>query len=180
MRSNLLFLLLAFALTSCGQISDPLRNKIELVDEVHQVADSIINLESLLKKLPADPMLGSFLDDEGYLYVNTEKIGLLKKALSDSTFRSNAVFKDFNDKDFNKFISITIFLLKNHIDGSRKNNVSGLFTHQYRQTEENVYDDLRYILVGVDTTSKTFMKYYQILDRKDNMVLVAPIEVKVR
>jgi len=181
MRLNLLpYLMMVFALTSCRQIPDPMRNNIVLTDEIHQVADSIAHLESLLKKLPEDPMMGSFLDDEGNLYVNTEKVGLLKNALSDSTIRGNPVFKNFSDSDFKQFISITVFLLRNHIDASRKNNVSGLFTHEYRRTDENVYNDIRDIMVDVDTTSKPFTKHYQILDRKDNMVLVAPIEVKVR
>lgn len=181
MHSNLLFCLsVAFALTSCGQITDPVRTKIALTDEIHQVADSITYLESLLNKLPTDPLQGSFLDNEGYLYVNTKKIGLLKNALSDSTIRNNPVFKDFSDNDFKRFISITVFLLKNHIDASGKDNTTGLFTHQYRKTEEYVYVDMRDILVNVDTTSKIFIEHYQILDRKDNMVLVAPVDIKIR
>jgi len=168
-----------FALTSCGQITDPLRNKINLTDEINTVADSIIYIESLIKKLPASTIVGSFIDDDGYLYLNSKKIGLLENALSDSSMMQNEVFINFNEQDYQKLISITIFLLKNHIDASGIDNITGLFTHQYRRTDEYTYRDLRYIMVNVDTTSRKFGDHYQVLDKKENMLLVAPIDVKV-
>jgi len=168
------------ALTSCGQIPDPLRNKINFRDEISNVADSITYMELLIKKLPAKSIVGSFLDDDGYLYVNSEKIGSLKHALSDSSMMHNAVFKDFSKDEYQKFISITIFLLKNYIDASGIDNITGLFTHEYRRTEEYTYRDLRYIMVNVDTTSQNFFEHYQVIDSKENVFLVAPIDTKVK
>jgi hypothetical protein len=181
MRFDILLLsCLIFALTSCGQIPDPLRNKIDLRAEIGDVADSIIYIEALIKKLPASSIVGSFMDDDGYLYVNSKKIGLLENALADTSMINNVVFRNLSQHDYQKFISITIFLLKNHIDASGIDNITGLFTHQYRITEEYAYRDLRYIMVNVDTTSRKFNEHYQILDRRENMMLVAPIDIKVK
>lgn len=170
---------MAIVVVSCGQIQDPLRNKIVLIDEINQVSDSILNIQLLLDKLPKDPIIGSFIDREGHLYVNTKKVGLLKEALNDPSIRSDSVFENFSNDDFTRFISITVFLLQNHIYGSRKDNLSGMFVHEYRRTEENVYTDIRDIMVNIDTTSSRFMNQYQILDKKENLVLVAPLDADI-
>src|SRR5688572_8354688 len=116
MRINfLIYCLITLAFTSCGQIPDPLRNKIELNNDINQVADSILRMQELLKKLPKDQILSSFTDREGFLFVNGKKLGLLKDAMSDSSIRKNPVFIYFTDDHFANFISISIFLLKNHI-----------------------------------------------------------------
>jgi len=180
MRSNLLFyLLMLLALKSCGQISDPLRNKIVLNDEINEVSDLISNLESLLRKLSENQVVSSSVDNEGYLYVNSKKLGLIKGALLDSAIRNDSIFSAFTKNDYDRFITITIYLLKNHIGYSMRDNASGLFVHGYRETEENSYSDVRNIMVNVDTTSAKFHKIYQILDRKENMVLVAPADAKI-
>ncbi len=179
MRYNLLFYLMAVVVVSCSQIRDPLRNKIVFRDEINQVSDSILNIQLLLDKLPKDPVINCFIDREGYLYVNNKKVGFLKEALNDPSVRSDSVFKNFSNDDFTRFISITVFLLQNHIDASRKDIVSGMFVHGYRRTEENVYNDVREIMVNIDTTSSGFMNQNQILDRTENLVLVAPLDADI-
>lgn len=180
MRLNFFFYcFITLAISSCGQIPDPLRNNIEFADNINQVADSILRMEDLLKKTPKQPVLSSFTDNEGFLFVNGKRLGLLKNAVNDSSIRSAPVFIKFSNDDYVKFISISIFLLKNYIGYSMRDNVSGLFVHGYRETKENSYDDMREIMVGVDTTAPVFVKRYQILDRKENVILVAPIDARV-
>lgn len=54
-----------------------------------------------------------------------------------------------------------------------------MFVNEYKRTEENVYNDIREIMVNIDTTSSRFMNQYQILDRKENLVLVAPLDADI-
>lgn len=169
-----------FVLCSCGQIPDPLRNRIELTDEIRVVSDSLICYESLLKKLPDNGILNAFVDHDGYLYVNEKKLVPLKEALNNSSVKADSVFSNFSDNDYERFIGLTIFLLRNHLSLSMRDNRSGYFVHAYRQTLENSYVDIRDIMVNVDTTSPKFVKQYQILDQKENMILVAPIDVDVK
>ncbi|NBW35358.1 MAG: hypothetical protein EBR30_10140 [Cytophagia bacterium] len=181
-KLSLCFYLFAFviAVNSCSQISEPLRNKISFNDETSQVLDSIYIMEELLRKLPKGEVISSFVDNDGYLFVNAKKIGLMKNALTNSLIRNDSIFVNFTDKDYKRFISITTYLLRNQIGYSMKNNLSGLFVHGYRETSENTYNDVREIMIYVDTTSKNFKNYYQILDSKENMVLVAPLAVKIK
>jgi hypothetical protein len=177
-----LFFVFAFAsleLTSCGQIPDPLRNKLEFNDHVNSVADSLATMEMLLKKIPKSDVLSTFTDKGGILFVNGKKLGPLSRAVNDSTIRQDSVFKDFTNEDYVQFITLSVYLLKNQIGYSMRDNVSGIFVHGYRETEENSYDDLREIVIDVDTTSSLFGKRYQILDHSENMTLVAPIDAKI-
>jgi hypothetical protein len=136
-------------------------------------------LEELLARLPKQEVLSSFTDEEGYLFVNGKKIGILSDALNDSTVRRDSVFAGFTDSEFQGFISISIYLLKNHIGYSMRDNLSGLFLHGYRETEDNSYNSMREIIVNVDTTSTIFVKRYQVVDRKNNVILVTPIDAEV-
>src|SRR5262245_48763259 len=136
---------ISFGLTSCGQISDPLRNKIKFPDKVNQVADSVIAMEELLVKLPPGQILSSTTDFEGFLIVNGKRLGLLQSAINDSLTRNDPIFSNFTNSDFSKFISISLFLLRNNIGYSMRDNASGLFVHGYREIVENSYNDMREI-----------------------------------
>jgi len=175
MKKIIYALLLIVTMNSCRRRTDPVRDVIELPSGVTQVADSISYLETLATKLPPTQVLGSFLDNEGYLYVNTEKIGLLEKASRDSTIRNSPVFGGFSDDDYHRFILITKFLQKNHIDGWMRDNASGLFIYEYRSITLHEFNDLRYVMLNVDTTSKVFQSNYRILDRSGKLVLVIPV-----
>lgn len=172
--------LLAFWISSCSQVPDPLRNKIEFNAETYQVADSLLRMEELLRKLSPSQVLSSSTDIDGYLFVNGKKMGLLEFATKDSLTRNDPVFKNLLEEDYSEFISLSIFLLKNNIGYSMRDNLSGVFVHGYRETSENSYNDVREIIVNVDVTSVNFLKRYQILDQKENLVLVAPIDAKVK
>jgi len=172
--------LISTVFMSCGQMSDPLRNKIDFPDNINQVSDSIKLMESLFKKIPQHERINYFIDSEGNLYVNNKKLGALNEAFNNSSIRDDSVFLDFSDMEYQKFISIIVFLLKNNIDASVKDNTSGFFAFEYRKTPEYTYNDLRDIIIDVDTTAPLFVKRFQILDRKGNMILVAPIDVKIK
>jgi hypothetical protein len=182
MRFFLFFLFgfILFEFTSCGQISEPLRNKIEFEDHINSVADSLFDMETLLKKLPTGDVLSTFTDKSGILFVNGRKLGPLNGAIDDLTIRQDSVFKQFTNEDYIQFVTLSIYLLKNHIGYSMRDNVSGFFVHGYRETDENSYNDMREVMINVDTTSDRFVKRYQILDRSENITLVAPIDANVK
>jgi hypothetical protein len=94
---NVFLCIFLLAFTSCTRVEDPLRNKISFTDEPIHVLDSIVKMERLLKQLPKSQVINSFVDNEGYLFVNNKKVGLLKDALSVSSIRRESVFVNFTD-----------------------------------------------------------------------------------
>jgi hypothetical protein len=173
--------ILGISLFSKFQIQ-PLRNKIVFEDKIEAVADSMERMHFLLEKIPITGRVNYFMDREGNLYISNEKIGSLKGAINNPTIREDVAFEKFTNQEINDFFNIMAFLYKNHIDAANLQNQVGEFLFTYRRTDENTFDDLREIMIVnsyQDTVSSGFKRTYQVLDKKSNLLLVAPKSAKV-
>lgn len=167
---------------SCNQ-EIPLRNKIIFQDSVMLVADSIAKMEKLLYKLPENERVNYFMDNKGNLFINNKKLGTLKGAINNSRIRSDESFKNFTSQEIDEFFNLMVYLLRNHIDGAVMELSVGKFVYGYRQTKENKFNDVREIIFmqdEADINSAEFYKTYQLLDKKNSLVLVAPASAKIR
>lgn len=175
------FLVLGNLLFSKYQIQ-PLRNKIIFEDKVEKVADSLERMHSLLEKFPITRRVNYFMDREGNLFISNENIGPLKGAINNPRTRNDIAFEKFTDKEINEFFELMSFLYGNHIDAATLQKPIGKFLFKYRRTEENKYNDLREVMIiksPKDTLLKEFKKSYKILDKKTNLILVAPKDAEV-
>jgi len=165
---------------SCNQEISP-RNKIVFEDNVDVVADSIKQMDELLYKFPKNEQINYFMDNEGSLYVNNEKLGSLVGAINNTEIRNHKVFKNFANEEINDFFNLMAFLLYNHIDGAVMELSIQKFVYGYRKTPENRFDDLREIVIldgANNTLSGDFKKIYKVLDEKSNLALIAPLGVE--
>ena len=168
------------ALSSCQRI-DPARNKIVFNDKFEVVQDSLIRMQALLKKLPKTFRINYFVDQQGYLYVNNTKLGLLKGAINSPLIRKDMSFEKFTDKEFKSFFWLMSFLVKNHISSSSFEPSIQSFVFDYRETVEGRYTDIRDIVVNTDKNfDNTIKDSYQIIDQVGRLKLLARHDVKIR
>src|SRR5688572_18899012 len=90
-----LFIVMGVSLISRCQLK-PRKNSIEFNRPLHEVADSIYRMEILLEKFPKTYTVNYSVDNEGQLYLNSQKIAPLKNAINNPKVRKDMVFRDFN------------------------------------------------------------------------------------
>jgi hypothetical protein len=167
-------------LSSCQRI-DPARNKIVFNDKFDVVQDSLIKMQSLLKKLPKTFRINYFVDPQAYLYVNNTKLGLLRGAINNPRIRKDMSFENFSDEEYRSFFLLMSFLANNYIKSASFEPSVKSFVFYYRETEERRYVDLRNIVVDSDKNFDKLIKgSYQILDQAGRLKLLAGHDVKIR
>lgn len=169
-------LTLTLVLTMCRRASDPLRDSLSFDVTCESIRHSLLLIEDFLEKIPKNEVYSCSLDDSKRLFMNGQNLGLVTDSISRNEIRNHYLFSSFSDQEYNEFLSTLGFLYENNIDYSLKDNLSGFYVHGYRQTDENSFEDLRKIIVSVDTNSHSLKSYYRVLDNKCGMVLVMPID----
>lgn len=168
------------ALCACCQTHDETRNRIVFINDVSEVYDSLHQMEKVIKFLPPHDLKGWFIDNEDSIFINTESVfGLQDISSHESIKPEHPLLKNMTEETFQRFVTLIVFLKKNQIYGSHIDNMSGLMFHEYRRTKENLYNDVRKIMIDVDTTSNTFVQHFQILDSYQHVVLCAPLDADI-
>lgn len=154
---------------------DPVRNNLVFESSIKEVADSIKRMEYLMRKFPETGMINYYVDDDGYLYLNSEKIAPLKGAINNQKVRDDMVFEKFSKDEINEFFRLMAFLWKNYISNVGKEPVIDSFTFYYRESEYENKENSRSIIVvhhSTDTTSANFKRYYSVIDCKEDLALL--------
>ncbi len=163
---------------------NPLRNMIVFENDIEFVADSLAKMNRLLRKLPTTTnRVNYFMDKDGYLYLGAERVALLKGAINNPKVRNDMFLEEFTDKEIDQFFYLMAYLFRNNVDAANLEKPIGNFLFNYRRTDENTSNDLREIMIvrnSQDTLSSYFEETFQILDRKLNLVLLAPRNAQVR
>lgn len=161
----------------------PYRNQFVFEDNSQEVSRKVAEMESLMEKILKTGTHNYFIDNKGYLYLGSEKIAPIKGAINNPEVRTDFTFKNFTDKEFRSFFYLMAYLTKNHISSSYRDKTIGRFVFTYRKIPDESYNDVREIMVvhnEQDTTNSNFKEAYQILDRRENMVLLAPSDAVIR
>lgn len=148
-----------------------------------EVAIKINEMETLMLKMLKTGSHNYFIDNDGYLYLGSEKVAPLEGAINNSKVRNDLAFRQFTDEEFKKFFYLMRYLIDNHFDSSYRNKVIERFVFSYRSIPDMGYNNIRSIMIvhrAQDTLSSIFKHNYQILDRKLNLVLIAPSDAKIR
>lgn len=175
MRFNILLMTLAVTstMTTQGQM-EPTVDKLEFNTPFEKVADSIYRMEDLLKKFPQTYMVNYFVDNDGYLYLNNQRIAPIIGAINNAKVRKDMVFEDFRSEEIDEFFFLMALLWKKGIQSSHLEPTIGTFTYNFKLGEGSKKTE-RFIIVvdePSDTTSVDFDELYKVIDSKGKLVLM--------
>lgn len=159
---------------SCRHSSSK-RDAITFKDSIGEVINNLKQFDSFLNMLP-EPQVGygrdvSFKND--ILIINAIEIGKID-SLEKTTSPMISMF-DLNQKK--RFVFLIKKLKSYCITGAFKPFHSHIWFHTYRDLYDMDFDDTRSIVIvntSKDTSNYNFTRENQILDRKDQLVLIAP------
>lgn len=174
----LILIIMSFAMSSCYRSSEErrMRNIIEFKDAVPVVEDSIRAMEALLEKLP-DAEIKNYWIDNGYLSLNSNKIGELESLKHKTKIDTIVALNSFSKEEIHKLISLSTYLRENFIVAAYSHPVTNRFLFDYKGKDSDGYNESRKIITvnsKSDTLNNNFTSTLQILDRKGGLVLVAP------
>jgi len=165
------------SLTFCSR-RNPERNLIEFNDSVPAVEDSVRRIQALLYK--AD-ITNYFITHDGDLAVNSKVIGKINSIREDKRLFTLKIFQTYSEQEAIEFINLVLFLKDNFIESAFKHSSFDRYLFIYRQIASNEYNDFRALMIiknKSDTINRKFASF-QILDKKQNLVLLAPDDVDI-
>ena len=180
-RQAIIILLWQVTLGAACQRTNPARNQIIFQDSTKSVQDAVAALRPLMKKLEYAPSrMNFFTDHEGYVYLNSQRIA--KESLLDEPEKLAELpaFAPLSLLEIKRFVSLRTYLHRNHME-SFGISYGNRYIFYYYETDN--YDDSRKIMLvtnSKDTTNAIFKSRYQTLDRKEDLILLAPIDAKIR
>lgn len=158
-----------------NQQIDSTRNRLIFESPIEQVADSIKRMEYLMSKFPKTGMVNYFVDTDGYLYLNNQKIAPLMGAINNKKVTGDLVFEQFNDQQINEFFRLMAYLWRNHITSCHKESLIKMFAFSYMEKEIQNAQNYWMIVIpkkATDTVSFEFKNHFEILDKKEGLVLI--------
>lgn len=163
-----LLFVLCICITGCSNERDTISFKVSL----STIADSIKVMNSLLSPYNE---VNYYIDDANMLLIGTKEVGKV-----DSVFLSKLKLNPLNYTNTDiRFFSIILFLKYNEINSCFRHRDLGVIVYDYKPTKDDRFEDVRYIVLDdgqLDTNSSRFKNSQYVLDRKDNLLLIAPVE----
>src|SRR5690606_19729709 len=108
------------------------------------------------------------------LLIGTKEVGVV-----DSVFLSKLKLNPLNYSNTDiRFFSIILFLKYNEINSCFRHRDLGVIVYDYKPTKDDRFEDVRYIVLDdgqLDPSSSRFKNSQYVLDRKDNLLLIAPV-----
>ena len=144
-KVGFLLALVAAAFLVAVQI-EPKRNKILFKSGVNEVADAILSMERLLNKFPKTNMVNYFVDNDGYLYLNNQKIASIQGAINNPRVRNDMVFRDFKDEEIDQFFKLMSYLWSNDIQLAFKEPTLDKFVFSFGESEPSNNKDVRLLM----------------------------------
>jgi len=160
---------------SCNGVEHE-RDKIVFRDSVQVAQDSIVAMQQLMDSLSKGKVHNIFFDNEEFVFVNNIKIGRIGQIDSiefiDSVQQETGFTKDLTIR----FLTLSLSLRDNHLDGCFRNVVHDVIFFVYKQTFRNEWNDVRYIVIADDylrnIKNSTSDGNYVLMDRKDRLLLM--------
>lgn len=164
----------SFTVASCQRI-EPGRDKILFLDNDKDVLNALHRMEYFMNKFPKTYTVSCYSDDDGYLHLSGQKIAPLKGAINNPKVRKDMVFETFSQKEIDEFFNVMALLMRNDIDGWYKESSTGKFFYTYKSTEVSNGKDIRDLLIVThqsDTSSANCKKYFRIIDKRVDVILI--------
>ncbi len=166
---KIIFILHLF-FVSCSNTNN--RNTITFKVPIAVMGDSIKVMNSLVNPYAE---FNYYIDDVNVLYLSNHMIGKI-----DSSFLAQIKLKPSNySKNDVRIFSLILFLKNNEINSCFKLTELGVLVYDYKPTKEDRFEDIRYILLEndhIDINSMRFRNSYITLDKKNGLILIAPID----
>lgn len=124
---------------------------------------------------PTNYMANCYVDDSGYLFLSSVKVAPLKGAVKNPKVRKDEVFDRFKPAEIDEFFSTMAYLMRNGVYSWNREPSLGKFLYSYHSEEVRDGKDSRMLMVvsnPSDTTESNFKKYFRILDKKGDLVLL--------
>lgn len=155
-------------------------------DSTQQVEDSLLVLMQLASIIPGG-CNKFYVGGDGYslnnLFVNEIKIKNIDSIRDYNELKNYDVFKNHSANEIKRMIKLLHYLSDNYIDGLGRIHHLNKFIFDYHPLLHGRYEDSRSIFYLDDEElikRNDFLSYYQILDRKGKLILVAPADVKIK
>ncbi|MBX2897710.1 MAG: hypothetical protein KF763_19875 [Cyclobacteriaceae bacterium] len=174
--SRFIFIVLSsFTTTASCQRIDHTSNMILFIDNESDVIKSVHRMEFFMNKFPKTFMVNYFIDNDGYLYLNNQKVAPIKGAVTNPLVRKDMVFHDFSEDEIDEFFNIMAFLMQNGIESAYMERSTGKFFYPYKSKDVRSRKngrDLMIVSQKNDTTSTSFISRFKIIDRKGDLILI--------
>lgn len=186
MGKGLIIITVVWQVAFCAacQRTDPIRNKIVFNDLVANVQDSIAALYPIMDKLVYEPnQMNFFTDHDGYFYINSYRVGKESLLNKPDELANMSAFASLSVSEVKEFARLQAYLRRNNITSF---GITALDGHTFTYLDPVSYNDYRDITLLTDSTDSsytpgdTFRVQYQILDRKKDLLLLAPVDAKIR
>lgn len=146
-------------------------DKLTFKESFEKVSRSLVEMENLMSKFPKTYMVNYFVDNDGYLYLNNQRIAPLAGAKSNRKVRNDMVFEKFSEQEIDLFFT--------HFEVLRANEITSC--HEEKSLKRFVFsfhDDrtAKGIILSkeFDKADAFFSKYYEVLDQKQGLMLIKP------
>lgn len=166
-----LLLALCICVAGCRNINE--RDTILFKASLSEVTDSIKVMNSLLSSYKE---FNYYVDDANKLLIGTKEVGKI-----DSVFLSKLKLKQSNYTNTDiRIFAIILFLKSNEIKSCYRDRDLGVIVYDYKPTDDwDEFEDIRYIVLDdgqLDINSSQFKNSYKVLDKDNNLLLIAPVE----
>jgi hypothetical protein len=154
------------------------RNTIVFKDKNQEVEDSIVKLTELLKKFPKSNTVfnTNYYFEENKFFINNSYVGDYHN-LNLDTIKS---FSKYNSSERTQFINITKFLNENYLSSGYLDDYLDQWSFVYRYIPDGDFHDTRDLIFFKVSDSVQLKSHYKILDHKNNIFLLAPIDADIR
>jgi hypothetical protein len=146
-------------------------DKLTFKESFEKVSRSLIEMENLMRKFPKTYMVNYFVDNDGFLYLNNQRIAPLAGAKDNRKVRNDMVFEKFSEQEIDLFFM--------HFEVLRANEITSC--HEEKSIKRFVFSfhadrTAKGIILGkeFDTADAFFSKYYEVLDQREDLKLIKP------
>ena len=151
-------------------------NRIVFREPLSAVHDSIAVMNGLMDKLVDSEEKNYFFDKHGFLFINNSKVRLLKG--ESVNLGLMAVQTDLSQRECRKFLSLSMFLKRNFMNGCIRHERYGVYFYIYQPAGTNENTDFRYIALYderlIKMTGTDEAESFTVLDRQQNLLLLLP------
>lgn len=150
------------------------RNKIIVKDNFDSVQNALFQMEALIKKLPLNDVNVNYSVRDNEINVNKAP------GRGDSVqYYTNKSLQRFTSDERKQFIKLAKYLQQNFITGGYLHYNSQVCTFEYRHKDSDGFNEVRDIAFLKDQDSLALKNEYKILDKKGQLLLLAPKEAKI-
>jgi hypothetical protein len=157
-------------------------DRIVFREPVSAVHDSIAVMNGLMDKLADSKEKNYFFDKNGVLFINNRKVGRLPKGDSNSFIGLMAVQTDLSQRECRKFLTLSMFLKRNFMNGCIRHERYGVYFYIYQPAGANENTDFRYVVLYdarlINMTGTDEAESFTVLDRQQNLLLLLPAAEK--